>query len=214
MRALSVVHACVLAGVCLPLGAWAGDVAFSLRGGGGQPAADAVVSLVPLAGKPELAPPSKPLAIEQRNQEFVPFVTAVVAGTTVELPNNDEVEHHVYSLSPSLQFDKPLYRPGTHESLRFERPGVVVMGCNIHDWMIGYVVVLETPWFAVTGEGGGAAIANVPPGRYRAEIWHPRLVTTVTREIDVGNAPISVDLALALRPDRRIRRPEAPSRGY
>ena len=214
MRMLSFVRAGLLVGVFLPPAASAGDVAFALRGGGGQPVADAVVSLVPLTGKPLLAQPPKPRAIEQKNQEFMPYVTAIVAGTTVELPNNDEVEHHVYSLSPGMQFDKPLYRPGTHESLRFDQPGVVVMGCNIHDWMIGYVVVLETPWFATTGEGGAATVANVPPGRYRVEIWHPRLAATVTRELDVEEVPTSVELTLALRPDRRIRRPEAPGRGY
>ena len=192
----------------------AGEISFSLRGGGGQPVADAVVSLVPLVGKPALLPPSKPLAIEQKKQEFVPYVTAIVAGTTVELPNNDEVEHHVYSLSPGMHFDKPLYRPGTHEALRFDQPGVVVMGCNIHDWMIAYVVVLETPWFATSGEGGRVELRNVPPGRYRAEVWHPRLAAMVTREIDVAATQGTVELTLALRPDRRIRRPEEPGRGY
>ena len=214
MRVLPSVPGIFVIGLLLPAVLRAGEVSFSLRGGGGQPVADAVVSLVPLAARPALVSPSKPLAIEQKNQAFVPYVTPIVAGTTVELPNNDEVEHHVYSLSPGMHFDKPLYRPGTHEALRFDKPGVVVMGCNIHDWMIAYVVVLETPWFATTGESGRAELANIPAGRYRAEVWHPRLAATLTREIDVGAVAGTVELTLALRPDRRIPRPEEPGRGY
>lgn len=194
----------------------AGDVAFALTDPQGAPIADAVVSLVALDSPAKITPPTAPLAIAQSGQEFLTFVTPVVVGTTVNFPNEDRVSHQVYSLSPAKKFAFPLYKPGTHGTVVFDRPGVVVLGCNIHDWMLAYVVVLETPWFAKTAAAGTATIAGAPPGRYRAEVWHPRLAKTETRELTLadGAAPPQ-NFTLALKPDRRIRRtPKSAGGGY
>jgi hypothetical protein len=98
----------------------------------------------------------------------------------------------------------------------FDKPGVVALGCNIHDWMLAYVVVLPTPWFALTPANGAATIADIPPGRYRAEVWHPRLADAQSREVTIAAAtPAPLSFALRLRRDQRIRRPiDAGGKGY
>ncbi|MDO8542901.1 MAG: methylamine utilization protein [Opitutaceae bacterium] len=202
-------------GVALP----AAEVAFKVVDQKNQPVVDAVVSLVPLDGTapPAVASTSPPLEIEQKRQEFIPYVTAIRAGTAIRFPNRDTVEHHAYSQSPARKFELPLYKPGRAETLLFERPGVVTVGCNIHDWMIAYVVVLSTPWLALTPAPGEITLGNVPAGRYRAEVWHPRLAKVQTREITVAPSanPAPVSFQLTLKADQRVRRaPDASGRGY
>ncbi|HYP16803.1 MAG TPA: carboxypeptidase regulatory-like domain-containing protein [Opitutus sp.] len=181
-----------------------------------QPVADAVASLLPLDAPPPLVPPAEPVVIVQDQEEFSPYVTAVVVGTRVSFPNRDKVQHHVYSLSKPKSFELPLYKDETHEPILFDQPGVVALGCNIHDWMSAYLVVLPTPHFAKTGADGLAPLATLPPGRYRLEVWHPRIAAVVTREVTVDpNDPGTQVIAVTLKPDRRIRRaPESASGSY
>jgi plastocyanin len=191
------------------------DLKLTETRGGGVP--DAVVSLRPADGRTMPAlDPTPGATVRQEKQEFVPYVIAVTAGTTVGLPNDDTVEHHAYSLSPALKFDLPLYKPKMNQSLEFKTPGVVTIGCNIHDWMIAYVVVLDTPWFGTSSAAGSVTIPEVPAGRYTATIWHPRLAKEVTQEITVTAAAAPAQTVLLnLRPDRRIRRPaEGTGGGY
>lgn len=194
----------------------AADVSFKIADANGAPVADAVVSLVPLDAPAKLTPPAEPLEIAQSGQEFSVFVTPLVVGSAVNFPNQDNCSHQVYSLSPPKKFALPLYKPGNGSTVVFDRPGVVALGCNIHDWMLAYVVVLETPFFAKTATDGSAIVA-APPGRYRADVWHPRLAKTETREVTVaaGAAVPAQGFTLALKPDRRIRRaPESGAGGY
>ena len=143
----------------------------------------------------------------QRGQEFSPYVTPLLVGTAVSFPNRDNVQHHVYSLSPPKKFELPLYAGEAKAPVMFDHPGVVALGCNIHDWMSAYVVVLATPWFAKTGPDGGATITGAPDGRYRAEVWHPRLARLETREVVLaGEAAAPLAFTLTLKADRRIRR--------
>jgi hypothetical protein len=192
----------------------AADISFKLTDPKGAPIADAVVALIPLDLPAQITPPAGPLEIAQSGQEFSMFVTPVVVGTTISFPNADKVGHQVYSLSPAKKFALPLYKPGQSDTVVFDRPGVVALGCNIHDWMLAYVVVLETPWFAKSARDG-AAVVDVPAGRYRAEVWHPLLAKTATRELTIarGAAPAPQSFTLALKPDRRIRRTPASSGG-
>jgi len=209
-----------LALACLLLAALgrtaASDVSFKITDAKGQPVADAVVSLVPLDAPATVGPSANAIEVAQQGQEFLPLVTPVRVGTAVTFPNRDTVQHHVYSLSKPKKFDLPLYNPGKAETLVFDQPGIVTIGCNIHDWMLAYVVVLETPWFAKTAADGAALVAGVPPGHYRTEIWHPRLAKIVTRDLTLGgdSAP-PLAFALTLKPDHRIRRtPAAGGGGY
>ena len=180
-----------------------------------EPVAEAVVSLTPVDPvRPLPPPPAEPVVIAQFAQEYQPHVTPLLVGTTVEFPNRDNVQHHLYSLSPPKRFEKPLYDSGTSETVVFDRPGVVTLGCNIHDWMVAHVVVLETPHFALTAEAGTATIEALPTGRYQLSVWHPRLPRPFTREITLA-ADHHEKIELRLRPDRRLRRAPTTTRaGY
>lgn len=173
----------------------------------GQPIADAVVSLAPLDAPAKFTPPAAPLIIVQQGQEFSPYVTPLVVGTAVSFPNRDTVQHHVYSLSRPKKFELPLYAGEARAPVIFDQPGVVALGCNIHDWMSAYVVALTTPWFAKSGADGIATLPDVPAGHYRAEVWHPRLAHPETRDCTISSAsPAPLAFTLALKADRRIHR--------
>jgi plastocyanin len=176
----------------------------------GKPVADAVVSATPLD---RVAPPSANVGtaeIEQKDQEFRPYVTAVPVGATVKFPNHDTVQHHIYSLSKPKRFEIPLYQAGASESVVFDQPGIVTIGCNIHDWMVAYIVVLPTPFFAKTDATGAAALPPLPPGRYRLEVWHPRASAPLVQEIvSAPDKATVLEFSVVLKPDKRIRR--APS---
>ena len=140
----------------------------------GKPAEDAVVSLVPTApGTPAPSAEQPRAVMDQQGKQFIPYVLPVRVGTKVFFPNRDNIKHHVYSFSRAKRFELKLYSSGTAEPVIFDKPGVVVLGCNIHDWMLAYIYVVETPYFAKTDAQGRLTITNVPPGEYRATAWHP-----------------------------------------
>jgi plastocyanin len=183
----------------------AADFSCTINGTKGEPVADAVVSLVPLDAAVPPVPAMAQIEIAQQGQEFSAYVTVVQAGTKVVFPNHDTVQHHVYSLSKPKKFELPLYNPGQAESIVFEIPGLVTIGCNIHDWMISHLVVVPTPWFARSDAQGSARI-TAPAGRYRLEIWHPRGAATA-KEITLADSAATKESAvLTLKPDRRVRR--------
>jgi plastocyanin len=188
------------------------SLACAVKDAKGAPVPDAVVFLVPTDGA-AIPPPAAAGEIAQADQEFTTYVTVVQAGSRVQFPNQDNVQHHVYSLSKAKKFEFPLYNPGQNESLVFDVSGMVTLGCNIHDWMIAYLLVVPTPWFAKTGADGTATLA-APPGRYRLEVWHPRLTTAITQEIALTAGEVTPrDFTLTLKPDRRIRRGGASKPG-
>ena len=140
----------------------------------GKPLLDAVALLDPAAGKA----PVKPMAdveISQAKRQFAPRVTLVTVGTKVSFPNFDTVRHHVYSFSPTKTFELKLYAGVPNLPVMFDKPGVAVLGCNIHDNMAAWVVVADTPWFARSAANGRARIEGVPPGNYRLRLWHAGL---------------------------------------
>jgi len=173
---------------------------------GAQPVNEAAVSLIPLDRPAPPVAAGAEVEIAQKDQEFSTFLTIIQSGTKVVLPNQDTVQHHVYSLSKPRRFELPLYNPGQSESVVFDLPGLVTIGCNIHDWMISHVVIVPTPWFAKTDAQGQVAL-SVPAGRYRVEVWHPRMGKTETREITLlESTPAHESFSVTLKPDRRIRR--------
>ena len=193
-----------------PVVAGPGDLEAIVKDERGKPVADAVVSLTsPAAATP---PRAAPAVMDQQNKEFVPLVLPVAMGTSVTFPNRDNIRHHVYSFSSSKRFELPLYIGTPAAPVVFDKPGAVVLGCNIHDWMVGYVYVLPTPYFAKTAEDGKASIGDVPPGAYEARVWHPRQRTetekTATPVKLAAGEPGQVGFVVTLKPDRRpIRRP-------
>jgi plastocyanin len=127
--------------------------------------------------------------LDQRGQQFVPRVIAITVGTTVDLPNNDTTFHNAFSLAPVRTFDLGRYAPGRTRSVRFDRPGIVPVFCDIHSHMSAYVLVFSHRFFAVTDEAGRYAIAGVPAGTYSLAIWSelgraaPRPITVVDGEV-------------------------------
>jgi plastocyanin len=167
----------------------------------GLPVADAVVSLLPL-DRPAPPSPVRSATMDQRHLSFVPQVLVVQAGTNVRFPNSDNVRHHVYSFSPAKRFELKLYAGNHTSSVLFDKPGVVVLGCNIHDWMLGYIVVVDTPWFAKTGTNGIATV-EAPAGRYMLKLWHPRQdedTPPVSEPVTLGNETVLQQYVLKLHP--------------
>ena len=110
--------------------------------------------------------------IDQVNKQFTPLVSVIQVGTPVSFPNKDNIRHQVYSFSPAKTFELKLYSGVPSQPVVFDKPGLVVMGCNIHDRMLAYVQVVDTPWFAKTGADGAARIEGLPAGDYQVHVWH------------------------------------------
>lgn len=162
-------------------------VQLTVRDGAGQPVPEAVVYLQgPRGGSPV---PSEPAVIEQRDKVFVPAVTVIQRGMEVLFPNNDSVSHHVYSFARPNAFELPLYKGDSKPVVRFDNPGVVTLGCNIHDAMLGWIVVVDTPYYARTDAGGVARLDHVAEGDYEAFVWSPRL--DPARPLSAGNMTVS-----------------------
>jgi plastocyanin len=120
--------------------------------------------------------------IEQKGLKFLPLVTVVQTGATINFPNNDKVRHHIYSFSPAHKFDQKLYSGQTASPQVFDKAGTVVLGCNIHDKMIAYVKIVDTPYFAKT-DGAGAVRIDLPvAGKYVVKAWHYNTVGGATPE--------------------------------
>lgn len=151
----------------------AGDLEVQVTDANGRALPDAVVYVVPDAAAAFPAP--RPGLIDQVNREYVPLVSAVQVGTSVQFPNSDNIRHQVYSFSPARVFSLKLYSGKTADPVLFDKPGLVVLGCNIHDQMIAWLLVVPTPWFATTGATGRITLSSLPAGTYRLYAWHPGL---------------------------------------
>ena len=164
-----------LPALCLGCAAWAASVQVDVQDAAGQPLGGAVVFLESAEAR-RLVKPLAEQEMSQENKQFVPEVRVLTVGTELRFPNRDTVRHHVYSFSPAKKFELKLYTGTPATPVRFDQPGVVVLGCNIHDQMVGWILVLDTPYFAQTpATAGKASMGEVPPGRYRLRAWHPRL---------------------------------------
>jgi plastocyanin len=148
--------------------------------------AGVVVWLTPI-GQTLHPAPLEHVKLTQKNKQFVPHLLVITAGTTVEFPNLDPFFHNVFSLYKGKRFDLGLYEAGSSRSVKFERPGVSFIFCNIHPEMSAAVMVLSTPYFAVTNAAGEAILRNVPAGRYRMDVWYerstPEALQPLSREI-------------------------------
>lgn len=113
--------------------------------------------------------------MDQQGLQFVPHLLVVQTGTSVTFPNGDDVSHHVYSFSETKKFELALYKGDVYPPVVFDDAGIVVLGCNIHDGMLGYIVVVDTPHFAQTNERGIALLENLPSGDYAVSAWTPRV---------------------------------------
>lgn len=141
----------------------------------GKALADVVVAANPTAKNLKLPQAKlKPvsLSLDQKSKEFIPHVLPIKTGTAVFFPNSDDIQHHVYSFSPAKRFEIKLYKGTPAKPIIFNQPGIAALGCNIHDWMLSYVFVTDTPYFAKTDSTGRWSI-DLPEGDYRVSLWHP-----------------------------------------
>ena len=183
----------------------AAELQLRVAGPEGAPAAGLVVTVTPASGT---APHAAPVAavMDQVDKAFLPELQVIPTGSSVAFPNSDVISHQVYSFSKPKRFQLPLYRGTPYPPVRFDEPGLVTVGCNIHDSMIGYIVVTDAPWYGQTDAQGQWASADIPPGNYEIHVRHPRmrelgdeLRARVTLSA-AKRAEVSLALARPLRP--------------
>ena len=156
---------------------FAAQISVSVKDQGGQPVAEAVVYANIIVG---VAPvrAKRELSVEQINKEFVPLISVLQTGTLVNFPNRDAVRHHVYSFSPAKTFEIKLYSGVPGKPILFDKPGEVVLGCNIHDTMLAHILVVDTPIFAKTDKRGVALLNGLSAGEYEVHLWYPGTAAT------------------------------------
>jgi plastocyanin len=193
------------------------EIAAAVTDQRGRPVADAVIIAVPVDGNMRATQRPHEGSVDQVDKEFSPRVTIVQLGASVTFPNHDDVRHQVYSFSSAKRFELPLYAGVPAQPIIFDKPGVIVLGCNIHDWMVGYVYVSESPFFAKTGKDGKARITDLPPRAYVVRLWHPELETSedATHQTLDASRERHLDAAwtVKLKPEVRVRRAPTAERG-
>ena len=170
----------LLAAICLSLPAMADNYAFSVVGRKGIPLANAVIAL----GKPTRAITGTTAVMDQKNKQFVPYVLPIAAGTLVAFPNSDQIRHQVYSFSETHPFEIKLYEGEQADPIRFNKPGIIVLGCNIHDNMVGYIYVTAQPVFGKTDKDGRLELA-APAGVTTVTAWHPALSIDAQKQLSL-----------------------------
>jgi hypothetical protein len=188
--------------------AWAGDLALIVTNGSGKPVTDAVVTVYP-AGAPRGGPIRFPWPnrVVQRNLQFEPFVLIAPVGSEVAFPNQDQVRHHVYSFSPAHPFEIKLYGKDETRVVRFEKAGAIALGCNIHDQMLAFIKVVDTPFAAKSDAAGRMSVRGMPGGSAIMRVWHPYLKAPgneISRNVELPaagtlNQAVKLDIRAPLR---------------
>ncbi|MBA5638772.1 methylamine utilization protein [Duganella sp. LX20W] len=180
---------------------------------GGAALADTVVYAEPEGGQAPRTTASGEIA--QKGLKFIPLVTVVQTGSKIYFPNRDKVRHHIYSFSPAHKFDQKLYSGEEAAPQLFDKAGTVVLGCNIHDKMLAFVKVVDTPYFAKS-DSSGAVRLDLPAGKYTVKAWHYNTAGGLTPEqpaqIKAGDAGAALEFRLTMKPGAID--PDAASRPY
>ena len=174
---------------CFALGsrlACAGEISIDVRDLQGNALADAVVFAEPATGSAPPATGPQRATIDQVNKQFVPRVSVMRAGTEVSFPNSDNIRHSVYSFSAAKVFTTKLYAGRAAAPILFDKTGVIVLGCNIHDQMLAWAVIVDTPWFAKSGADGAVSLKGLPAGEYRLSTWYLGLAQPLTESVTVA----------------------------
>lgn len=180
-------------------GAYASTIQITVQDAQGKPLPEAAVFLESREAK-LAAKPLPHAEIAQQGRQFVPAVLIVPTGSPVSFPNRDTVRHHVYSFSATKKFELKLFAGTPATPVVFDKSGIAVLGCNIHDNMAAWVVVVDTPYYALSDATGRTALDNVPPGTYHLRVWHARLpvgAPALDQELVVGTAPVATSVRLA-----------------
>jgi plastocyanin len=187
----------------------------------GAPVPRVAVYATAAAGSAAPSAPAPATAVmDQVHNAFVPHMLVVAKGTSVLFPNSDSVSHHVYSFSDAKAFELGLYKGDVYPPVQFDKPGVVVLGCNIHDGMLGYVIVVDTPHFAMTDDRGAVRLDGLAPGEYAVDLWTPRArpsgLPPTSRVVVAESQSNETQLALRgkLAPDHEHTAPGLPWQRY
>lgn len=192
--------------------AMAGNLEVLVTSPEGRPVEDYAVVLGASSG---LAARKAKAVILQQDREFHPYLTIVQTRTAIEFPNRDPFKHHVYSFSQPKIFEIKLYAGKPAKPVVFDKPGVIALGCNVHDWMEAYVLVVDSPYFAKTGADGRAFIANVPAGSYKLTLWHPRQASDLPqRDIGMTKDGVRMVLKASIPPRPEHTKPPLDHGGY
>ena len=211
-RVLSARIVC-LAAACAAASASGGTLNVEVSDRDGGPVKEVVVYATPVGSTPPSRLPDKPLVMRQNHERFSPHILVAQAGASISFPNEDTVSHHVYSFSKPKTFELPLYKGTAYPPVVFDQPGVIDIGCNIHDRMEAHIVVVDTPYYALSGDDGVARIENLPAGEYSVGLYTPRLRSSAlpeTTRIELGDAG---DTVLPIRFEDRLRPPHATESG-
>ena len=176
-------------------------VTITVKNANNKPLANAVVWLTPIGSQNALSKSDALYSMGQKNREFTPHVLVVPQNAKVEFPNDDSIMHHVYSFSKAKTFELKLYKEQPKAPLLFEQTGVVELGCNIHDWMIGYIVVVDSTLFAITDENGHVELAALP-AEYKLNVWHSGfndISNVESQTVKVSQAPLSYKIKQPIR---------------
>ena len=197
MKALIALIFCGL--LQIPCG-WAGTLVVAVHTSNGRPLAGAVVTMRSVTGNDHPGIPVTAI-MDQINRTFVPDLLVIPVGSTVAFPNSDSVSHQIYSFSPAHRFQLPLYRGKPYPPVKFDQPGLVTLGCNIHDSMLAYVVVTDAAYFGRTDATGSWSV-EAPPATYKVSVWQPRMEGTLEKEVtlDGERADLTIRLTRALKP--------------
>ena len=154
--------------------------------------------------------PAAPAVMDQIDMQFQPRVLAVGTGSRVDFPNSDDVRHHVYSFSAAKRFELRLFKGTDSPPVAFEQPGLVVLGCNIHDSMVGYILITDSPWYDVSDALGQLDASQLPAGNWPVSWWHPSLgeaapvslgeldlQLTAQLTLPVASTPVAVEKTLS-----------------
>ena len=195
-----ILFALALAGATSPLAA--APLSVRVVDNSGRPVRDAVVTFNPSTGARAPRTGNR-YVVSQKNLKFQPFLSIVPVGAEVSFPNFDPTKHHVYSFSPAKRFELKLFARDQSRAVRFDKPGVVALGCNIHDAMSAFIFVTNSAWTARTNAQGVAVFADAPSAPGRLVVWHPYLRSpggTMQQGLAAGQRNASFSIRLRAPP--------------
>lgn len=188
--------------------AWSASISASAFDKSGAPMPEVVIYATPVGAHPPIPPTSESLVIAQQGMQFSPYVTPLRVGSKISFPNKDKMLHHVKSFSPAKEFEFKVYDKVTPPAVTFDKAGVVIIYCILHDWMRAYVLVLDTPYFSKTAATGTVTLSGLPEATYEIRAWHPDMGTIkpallqTVKVTESGATPIKFDFGFIPRKRR------------